>query len=73
MDHVKRFPVVTDGRGARGYSGSGYVYYLGQLSVIHIGKAPKMELDGSIKDCMTSTLSPIVQNGRRRAAGSGRR
>jgi hypothetical protein len=44
LDDMDIFPIVTSGGGARGYSGSGYVDYLGRLSVIHVGKAPEMEL-----------------------------
>ena len=42
--------ITTDAGGARGYSGTGFVDYMGRLSVIHKGKAGATELSLEIND-----------------------
>ena len=43
---IKQHEVTTDAGGALGYSGTGYVDYLGRLSAIHIGQSSATEFSG---------------------------
>ena len=43
---IKQHKITTDARMARGYSGTGYVDYLGRLSAIHIGQGSATEFSG---------------------------
>lgn len=60
-DPVKMFPIITDGGGARGFSGTGYVDYLGRLSVIHVGKAPETEVIGSTEEDTDEASEDIAE------------